>query len=556
MQKDSFKEDFIKIIPFGGCGEIGMNITLFSIHDRHFLVDCGALFPDASQLGVQLVLPNTRYLDENNIQIEAWLITHGHEDHIGALPYLFKKYPAPIYGTKLTIELIKLKFEEARIKNASMTVWNFYKTVFFRDIRVTPFMVNHSIADAAGLFIETPLGNILHTGDFRIDATPPEKIMTHESIKKVVGNKKVRVMLSDSTNSFQMGTDKSESDILPSLEDIMRKEKGTVIIGTFASSIWRIRNVMDAAKATNRKVALFGRTMRRNVEIAKRLGFLHFNDKMVMEIEDTKNLPRDQLCILCTGSQGEPFSGLHRLTWNTISDFEITYEDVVVFSSRIIPGNEKSIESLVTQLTRTGCRVITPKESNSIHVSGHGFQEDLKKCIMAANPVSFMPVHGTYRHLRKHIDLAMECGISPQNCLLVENGDVAALGPDITAIIDTVTNGRDLVCPGGVFPINSSIYKDRVSLVETGVVAVSFVISKNNSTLACNPLVSLKGVNLNDFELAQTCVKLFASTQKSVAKRKKTGDSILREALRIAIRRHIEDVLKFKTTVLVLMHKV
>lgn len=549
-------QDFIKIIPLGGCGEIGMNMTLVSIYNRHFLMDCGVLFPDASQLGVNLIMPSTRYLDENNIQLEAWLITHGHEDHIGALPYLFKKYPAPIYSTKFTIELIKLKFEDAGIRNATIYAWDFYKTVFFRDIKVTPFSVNHSIADAAGLFLETPLGNILHTGDFRIDFMPPEKTMTHENIKRVVGNKSVRIMLSDSTNSFQTGTDKSESDILPTIEEIMRNEKGTVVIGTFASSIWRIRNIIDAAKATGRKVILFGRTMKRNVEIAKRLGFLHFNEKLVMSIEDAKHLPRNQLCLLCTGSQGESFAGLHRLTWNTIADFQLNHEDSIVFSSRIIPGNEKSIEDLVTQLTRIGCRVITPRENKSIHVSGHGFQEDLKKCIIAANPSAFMPVHGTYRHLKKHREIAIECGVHPENCLLVENGDVVAVGPEIISIIDNVTSGRDFVCPGGVFPQNSSIYKDRLALVETGVVAVSFVVLKNGSTLACHPLVSLKGVNLNDFELAQECTKIFSSTQKSVAKRKKTGDSILKEALRIAIRRHIEHVLKFKTTVIVFMHKV
>lgn len=549
-------QEFLKIIPLGGCGEIGMNMTMVSFQNRHFLVDCGALFPEASQLGVNLVLPSTTYIDEQNIQVEAWLITHGHEDHIGALPHLFRKYPAPIYGTKFTLELIKPKFEEAGIRDAEMHLWTYYKPTFFRNMKVTPFPVNHSIADAAGLFIETPFGNVLHTGDFRIDSKPPEETMTHENIKRVTNQKKVHVMLSDSTNSFQSGTDKSESDIFPTLKDIMTKEKGAVVIGTFASSIWRIRNVIDAAKATNRKIILFGRTMLRNVEIAKRLGFLHFNERIFISADQASSFPRNQLCFLCTGSQGEMFAGLHRLTWNTIQEFQITYEDTIVFSSRIIPGNEKSIEELVTQLTRIGCKVITPKDSNSIHVSGHGFQEDLKKCINAAKPNAFIPVHGTYRHLKKHIELAIECGVRPENCLLIENGDVAAIGPEIISIIDNVPSGRDLVCPGGLFPQHSSIYKDRVSLVETGVLAVSFAVAKNGGKLVGKPLVSLKGIPLNDFELTQEMSKLFSSTQRSVAKRKKTGDNVLKEALRIAIRRHIENVLHFKTTVLVMMHKV
>lgn len=546
----------MKILPLGGCGEIGMNMTLISVQDRHFIVDCGVLFPDSSQLGVNLILPDTRYLDENEIQIEAWLITHGHEDHIGALPYLYKKYPAPIYGTKFTIELIKLKFTDANIRGASLNVWNYYKTVFFRNIKVTPFPVNHSIADAAGLFLETPVGNLIHMGDFRIDYSPPEKSMTHENIKKVRKDKPVTIMLSDSTNSFQSGTDKSETDVFPKLEHYLEKEKGVVIIATFASSIWRIKNIFDAAKETDRKIVLFGRTMHRNVEIAKKLGFLHFNEKMIIDIEETKNFKRNQLCILSTGSQGENFSGLHRLTWNTVTDFKVTHEDTVIFSARIIPGNEKSIESIATQLTRIGCNVVTPKENPHIHVSGHGFQQDLKKCILAANPMAFMPVHGTYRHLIKHRELAVECGLAPEACLLVENGDVVSVEADWIGLVDKVTTGRQYVCPGGIFSQYSSIYKERISLVETGVVAISFVLSQNGYTLVSEPLVSLKGVNLNDFELAKKSAQIFASTFKTISKRKKFTEAIFQEELRVAIRKHIESVLNFKTVVLVLMHRV
>ncbi|MES2614015.1 MAG: ribonuclease J, partial [Bdellovibrionota bacterium] len=378
------RDSNIKIIPLGGCGEIGMNMTLFCIEERWFFVDGGALFPDASNIGVDLILPDTSFIDENNIQPEAWLITHGHEDHIGALPHLFKRYPAPIYGTEFTIELIKAKFEDANISNAIYNVWKVYTPVLFRNMKVTPFPVNHSIADAAGLFIETNMGNILHMGDFRIDYTPPEHSMTHENLQKVLKNKPVTLMMSDSTNSFSLGSDKSETDITPAFVHYFTKQQGAVIIATFASNIWRLQSVFAAAKDAGRKIVLFGRTMFRNVDIAQRLGLLNYNPDILIPLSEINSVDRSQVCILCTGSQGESFSGLHRLAWGSVSDFQINSDDIVLMSSRIIPGNEKSIEGVVVQLTRIGCAVITTKENAAIHVSGHGYAQDLKTCIQVA----------------------------------------------------------------------------------------------------------------------------------------------------------------------------
>ncbi len=549
-------EKNIKIIPLGGCGEIGMNMTLFSVEGRWFFVDGGALFPDPTHMGVDLILPETSFIDDNEIRPDAWLITHGHEDHIGALPHLFKKYPAPIYGTEFTIELIKAKFIDANINDAVYNVWKVYTPTLFRNMKVTPFPVNHSIADAAGLFFETPMGNILHMGDFRIDYAPPEHSMTHENLEKVLAGKPVTLMMSDSTNSFQLGLDKSETQITPAFVDYFTKQEGAVIIATFASNIWRLQSVFEAAQSTDRKIVLFGRTMFRNVEIAQKLGLLNFNPDLLLSLYEINTIPRNRVCILCTGSQGEMFSGLHRLAWGNVSDFQITSYDTVLLSSRIIPGNEKTIDAMVTQLIRIGCNVVTTREDPFIHVSGHGYAEDLKTCIKVAKPYSFMPVHGTYKHLKRHRELAIECGVLPENCFLVENGDVVLAAPEPQGVIDRIASGRDYVCPGGILSQHSGIYKDRVALVRTGVIAVSFIIHQSTYKLAANPTVALKGLQFDENAVLKKMPRIYEYTFDSVSKRKRFDESILQEELRVAIRKYLENIYGFKTTVIVLFHKV
>lgn len=546
----------LKIIPLGGCGEIGMNMTVLSVMDRYFFIDAGALFPDASLLGVDLILPDTKFIDENQIQPDAWLITHGHEDHIGALSYLFKKYPAPIYGTEFTLELIKSKFEEAGIYDAIFNKWNFFDPVYFRNMKVTVFPVNHSIADASGLFFETKLGNILHMGDFRIDYNPPEKTMTHENVKKAIEGKTVTLMMSDSTNSFQTGTDMSESEISPHMIDFLEKEKGIVVIATFASNIWRLQSIFEAAYLTGRKIALLGKSLLKNTEIASRLGLLNFSNNTFVELQDIHKYPRNEVCILCTGSQGESFAGLHRLAWNSISDFKIDEKDTIIFSSRIIPGNERTIESLITQFTRIGCKVITSKENRSIHVSGHAYQEDLITCINTAKPISFLPVHGTYRHLKKHREIAISCGIPPENAFLAENGDVVVVGPQIMGVVDMVSSGRDYVCPGGVFSQSSQMYKDRVALIHGGVAAISLIFEENSYNIIGEPAVALKGVPLDAANLAKKIPLIFNNVYESTIKKRNFSDEMLQNDLRIGIRRYIEKRLNFKTNVIIMFQRI
>lgn len=546
--------DYIHIIPLGGCGEIGMNMTIFGVGSRYFFIDGGALFPDMSNIGVDLIIPSTRFLDDNEILPEAWLITHGHEDHIGALVYLFRKYPAPIYATQFTIELIKAKFLEAGIVDVEFFQWVYFKPTLFRNFKVTPFPVNHSIADASGFFLETPFGNVLHMGDFRIDYNPPEKTMTHENVRRAVGSKTVALMMSDSTNSFQQGTDKSEMHVYYALETYLNQSAGAVVVATFASNIWRMQTIFDAALKADRKIVLFGRTMLRNAEIGKRIGMLNYPDDLLVPVEQVHQYKKNKICILSTGSQGEVFAGLHRLAWNNFANFQLDANDKVIFSSRVIPGNEKPIDALITQLSRMGCDVITARENSEVHVSGHAYQEDLTTCIKMANPKAFMPVHGTYRHLRKHIELAVSMGVPRENCFLVENGGVLEIRSDAVEIIDTITSGRDYVCPGGVFDQNSFLYKDRLALAKTGLVAVSLMLQKKTFKITALPGVSCRGIPMNDQELAKRLMTPLENTVAAFLKRKKSSVEILEDDLRLSTRRVVENLLNFKTTVVVLLH--
>jgi ribonuclease J len=538
-----------------------MNMTLIRVFGRTFFVDCGALFPDATHVGVNLILPSTNYIDEEQIHPEAWLITHGHEDHIGAMPHIFKRYPAPIYGTEFTIELIRAKFEDAGITDVTYRVWDFYKTTLFRNVKVTPFPVNHSIAQAAGLFIETPVGNVLHMGDFRIDYNPPEGTMTHHNVAKVLKNKPVHIMMSDSTNTFNEGTDNSESNTRHAIAQYFETEPGAVVVATFASNISRLDHVLQAARDKNRKVALLGRSMYRNSDIAARLHILNFPPDLIIDLEEAHRIPRNELCILCTGSQGEAFSGLHRLAFESLDAFDLKANDCVLFSSRMIPGNEKSIDALITKLIRMGCKVFTGKDDPQIHVSGHAYQEDLRTCILIAKPFSFLPVHGTYRHLKRHRELAIEAGVSPEMSFLAENGDVVLVEENTpVGVIDHVTSGRDYVCAGGIFSQNSPVYKERVQLAMTGVVVASFHVDPDSFELLQKPLVALKGIPLNDFELARKCGPIFEKVKGSLLQRKRTTrmsreefKEQFKEDLRLAIRRHIENILNYKTAVIVML---
>lgn len=543
----------LRIYPLGGCGEIGMNMTVLEVGGLHYFIDGGCLFPDQSMVGVDLVLPAVNYLREKKIKPEAWLITHGHEDHIGALPYLYPQFEAPLFSTQFTLELIDSKFQEAGIRKANFFEWKMGRPVIVGNIRVTSYQVNHSIPYSTGLFIETAFGNILHTGDFRVDQRPPEGTRTDDNIKEVVAGRDVLVMFSDSTNSFSPGTDMSESEVPDNIAKVCRETTGAVIVTTFASSLWRLKSMLQAARVTNRKIMLLGRSLLRNFDIAEKVGLIKDARELLISEEQLGSMPRDKIVIYCTGSQGETFAGLSRIAFGSYGSFNLEEEDTVIFSSRSIPGNEKSINFLMNRIARSGCRVLTGKDA-PVHVSGHGHQEDLISCIRAGNPKHFIPVHGEYRHLRKHIELAIEAGVKPQNCYLMENGDVVELGPEAKGVVEQVESGRDYVCQGVIMASTSDTYKARVNLSKHGVFAVSFPLAGKGFELAGAPAFNMRGLPVRDAEIRTSeLVSVYEECFEEIKDAKNPSEDHFVEALRVAVRRTLEPKLKYKCMVMVML---
>lgn len=544
----------LKLTPLGGCGEIGMNMTILEIDGLYYFIDCGSLFPDHSLSSVDLVIPQTAWLEREKIQPQAWLITHGHEDHIGALPFLYKKFPAPIYCPPFAEMLIKEKFIEAGISDASFVNWKPGVARPFRNLTLTPFVVNHSIADALGFFIETKHGNILHSGDYRIDVSPPEKSMTHENMANAIAGRPVKIMLSDSTNAFQVGTDLSEADLTQNFYDIFNSALGSVIVTTFSSNIWRMQTVIAAALKDGRKIAAVGRSLKRNMEYALKMGFLPTGD-IYLDEQEIKKIPRRELCILCTGSQGEMYSGLNRMAYGTYDGFKLGADDTIVFSSRAIPGNEKPIGSLSNQLCRLGCHVISPKDKD-VHVSGHGFQEDLKACIRAVKPRYFMPVHGELRHLLKHASLAIECGVPFENTIVTENGGAVSLAIPQPGITDQVQSGRVFVCQGGhIEPSGGELLRMRQNLGKNGYLGVSFVLPRRGYDLRAVPKVQFKGLPAVVQQVNKKIESIYFSVLEVSQAKKDFCDEVFEEDLRIAIRRATESIIFFKCVVGIVLNR-
>lgn len=543
----------LKIFPLGGCGEIGMNLTVLQVDNEAYIIDCGALFPDAKLIGVDLIVPDISCLFPKTLNFRGWLITHGHEDHIGALPFLFKKIPMPIYCYGFGKELITEKMREYGTGQLDLREWQLYKrNPVTGGIKVTPFLVNHSIPDSLGFFIETKYGNILHPGDHRIDYSPAEGITTLESIKKALQGKKVRLLMSDSTNSFSPGHDKDEVDLSPSFDEILAKTQGAVLVTTFASNIWRINSLIEAAVRNKRKIVVAGRSMKRNTDIADRLGLSKIPEGLFVPEERVGYERKSDLMVLCTGSQGEQTASLYKIASRGLGALRVDEKDAVVFSSRSIPGNERSIGDVINLISRRGTQVITAREAN-IHASGHGYQDDLKAVIKLADPEMFMPVHGEYRHLKQHIKLANEVGIPPTKCFLVENGDVLRFDgePDV---VSRVESGRDYVCSGQMMSEKSEVYKQRQQVGRLGVIHVIFTTDADLEELVAEPVVTFVGAPEVEGNRLEEIESMFFDAL-DVHKKKKTREENFEEDLRIRLRRFFESNIGYKSKVIVVLQK-
>ena len=484
----------VKISFLGGLNEVGKNMTLFEYGEDMFLVDCGLAFPDQDMLGVDLVLPDFTYVERNADRIRGIVITHGHEDHIGGLPYLLKVLNVPVYGTNLTIGLIQGKLREHGLLNsATLNVIKPGDVITLGGFTVEAIHVNHSIPDALGLAIRCEGGTIVHTGDFKIDTTPIDGGMMDLGRLAEIGQEGVLCLMSDSTNAERPGFTESERKVGESFETLFRKAgNNRIIVATFSSNIHRVQQIMNVAESLGRKVALVGRSLENVVNISAELGYLNIPEGIVIDINMINRYPADKLVIITTGSQGEPMSALTRMAFSDHRKVEIHPNDYVIISATPIPGNEKTVSRVVNELMKLGADVVYERMYD-VHVSGHACQEELKMIMGIVKPKYFIPVHGELKHLRKHAGLALNVGIPKENILIADNGRVAEISKKALKCTSTVPAGRVFVDGYGVGDVGSVVLRDRKHLAQDGLVIVAVCIDRENGEIVSGPDVVTRG---------------------------------------------------------------
>ena len=483
----------LSIIPLGGLGEIGLNMMLFEYEDDIIVVDAGLMFPEEEMLGVDIVIPDITYLKERKDKIRGIIITHGHEDHIGALPYILREINVPIYATPLTIGLIKGKLKEHKLDETSELISVKPRQIIELGCFIVEFIrVTHSIVDGVGLGITTPVGRIVHTGDFKLDQTPVDGELLDFHKFSEYGDKGTLALLSDSTNSEREGYTLSEKEVGKAIERVFGTAKKRIILATFASNIHRIQQVIDAAVKFDRKVILNGRSIINNAQVALDLGYLKMPEKTWIKLDEMKNYSPDKIAIITTGSQGEPMSSLARMAVNEHKDVQIEEGDTVVLSSRVIPGNEKAISRIINHLFRRGANVIY-EDVSDIHVSGHASQEEQKLMMCLVRPKFFVPIHGEYRHLIYHARLAETLGISKDNIFILEDGDVLELNEDAAVKKDKVQAGRVFVDGKVIGDVGNIVLRDRMRLGTDGIIVVFVGIEKMTGKVVTGPDIVTRG---------------------------------------------------------------
>ena len=484
----------LKIIPLGGLGEIGKNITLYEYDGDMFLVDCGMSFPDEDTPGVDIVIPDFTYVIENKDKIKGLVVTHGHEDHIGAIPYLLRNFNLPIYATRLTIGLIEGKLKEHKLlSGAKLNVVSPGEKVTLGKFTVEFIHVNHSIPDAVGFAITCGAGTVVQTGDFKIDTTPIDDYVIDIARFAELGKKGVLALLSDSTNAERPGFTPSEKLVGESFSNLFKKAEGhRIIVATFSSNIHRIQQIIDEAARCDRKVIISGRSMQNVVNVAAQLGYLKVPDGILVELEAIRNYKPEELVIITTGSQGEPLSALHRIAFSEHRQIELIPGDVIIISATPIPGNEKLVGKVINELMRRGANVVYEKMYD-VHVSGHACQEELKLMMSIVKPKYFIPVHGEQKHLYKHSVLAGNMGIPKDNIIIPVNGEVIELTKRSIKYTQTVTAGRVLVDGFGVGDVGSIVLRDRKHLAEDGIIVVNVAIDSVTREVVSGPDVVSRG---------------------------------------------------------------
>ena len=486
----------IRIVPLGGLNEIGKNLTVFEYGEDALILDCGMAFPDEDMPGVDIVIPDITYLHKIAEKLRGIVLTHGHEDHIGAIPYVIREFPLPVYGTRLTLGILKNKLREhGLIDEAKLHTVNAGDKVKLGIFTAEFIHTNHSIADAVAIALHTPSGVILHTGDFKIDSTPIDSDMIDLARIGQLGREGVLALMSDSTNADRPGIAYSEKTIGRTFDSLFEKadsNKQRIIVATFASNVHRVQQIIDAAVKYGRKVAVSGRSMENVIEAAIELKYMHVPDKTLIALEEIDRYPKEQLVVITTGSQGESMAALTRMAFTSHKMINVEPDDLVIISASPIPGNEKSVANVVNELLKHGAEVVYEKQAD-VHVSGHACQEELKMILSMVKPKFFIPVHGEYRHLCKHRELAMETGISRKNIFVLDIGHVLEITPMSAKVVGTVPAGKVLVDGLGVGDVGNIVLRDRKHLAEDGIIIIVMSIDKESGECVSGPDVISRG---------------------------------------------------------------
>ncbi|MFD2409622.1 ribonuclease J [Paenibacillus rhizoplanae] len=495
MSKKNNNNDKLTIFALGGVGEIGKNMYVVQYGNDIVVIDAGLKFPEEDMLGIDIVIPDISYLIENRDKVRGIVLTHGHEDHIGGLSYVLKNLNVPVYGTRLTLGLVENKLKEANLlgETKRILINEDSEVELGTSLKATFFRTNHSIPDSVGVCVETPEGNVVHTGDFKFDHTPVNGQFANLHRMAEIGSKGVLALLSDSTNAEKPGFTPSEKNVGIVLEDIFRKAEQRVVVATFASNVHRIQQVVNASEATGRKITVIGRSMVNVVSIASELGYLHIPDGMLIEPEEMNRMAGNRVVVLCTGSQGEPMSALTRMARSSHRKVDIMPGDTVIIAATPVPGNEKYVGRTIDELFRLGANVIYSGSNSGVHVSGHGSQEELKLMLNLMKPKYFMPIHGEYRMQRKHALLAESVGVEPSNIFITELGEVIEISGGAARRAGKVTAGNVLIDGLGVGDVGNIVLRDRKLLSQDGILVVVVTLSKQNGAIVSGPDIISRG---------------------------------------------------------------
>jgi ribonuclease J len=540
----------LRIIPLGGLGEVGKNMMLYEYDDRIIIVDSGIMFPENDMLGIDYIIPDFRYVVDNREKVEAIIITHGHEDHTGAIGHLLEEVNAPIYATPLTRGLLEVKLARRGLLNkAELITVQAGEMVELGPFQVEFFHVSHSIPDCVGLGITTPEGLIVHSGDYKFDHTPVDNWPTDFAKLAEFSNRGVLALMADSTNADKPGWTPSERVIDPAFDQVFRTAKGRIIIASFASLISRMQQVVNAAQRHNRQISFVGTSMIENVKMARKLGYLTIPEGMQINIDQALKLPHNEVVLMCTGTQGEPTSIMGRLSTGTNRQFDLAPGDTVVLSSHPIPGNEESVYRTINRLFRRGANVIYEPIA-PVHVSGHASQEEMKLLLHLVRPKYVIPVHGELRHLRQHEHIARELGYAAENIAVIENGQVIEFQNGKMRYGERIAGGYIFVDGGGVGEISSSTLREREKLARDGIVVVNLLLDKNTGRLREDPEVLTRG-----FVYKEDAEALISEARRRIAEAVSRGNGNLQEDLQQMLRTFLYNETRRRPTVFVTMSR-